>query len=57
MYNLSDFGTSGEKGVKNSTDIMKNYLNGSYGAIKFVDFSDIIREAIEVNINNSGDSK
>ncbi|MCM1440817.1 MAG: ATP-binding protein [Roseburia sp.] len=57
IYNLSDFGTSGENGVKNSTDIMKNYLNGSYGAIRFVDFSDVIREAIEFNFNNSGDSE
>lgn len=55
IYNLSDFGTSGENGVKNSTDIMKNYLNGNYGAIRFVDFSDVIREAIEFNINHSGD--
>lgn len=57
IYNLSDFGTSGENGVKNSTDIMKNYLNGSYGAIKFVDFSDVIREAVEFNFNTSGDNE
>lgn len=57
IYNLSDFGTSGDNGVKNSTDIMKNYLNGNYGAIRFVDFSDIIREAIEMNRNHSGDTE
>lgn len=50
LYNLSDFGTSGENGVKNSTDIMKNYLNGNYGAINIVDFSDVIREALKINL-------
>ena len=49
IFNLSDFGTSGENGVKNSTDIMKNYLSGKYGAIKYIDFTDIIREAMEIN--------
>lgn len=49
LYSLSDFGTSGESSVKNSTDIMKNYLTGKYGAVNYVDFSDVIREAIFLN--------
>lgn len=49
LYSLSDFGTAGESGVKNSTDIMKNYLTGQYGAINYIDFSDVIREAILLN--------
>ena len=49
LYSLSDFGTSGESSVKNSTDIMKNYLTGKYGAVNYVDFSDVIREAILLN--------
>lgn len=49
LYNLSDYGTSGENGVKNSTDIMKNYLTGKYGAINYIDYSDIIRDALRLN--------
>jgi len=49
LYNLSEFGTSGKSSVKNSTDIMKNYLTGKYGAINYIDFSDVIREAILLN--------
>lgn len=40
-YSLSDFGTSGKKGVRNSEDYMKNYFISKYGAIKDIDFSDI----------------
>lgn len=46
---LSDYGTSGTDGVKNSTDIMKNYLSGKYGAINYIDFSDAIAEALALN--------
>lgn len=40
-YSLSDFGTSGENGVRNTEDYMKNYFINKYGAIKDIDFSDI----------------
>lgn len=40
-YALSDFGTSGPSGVRNTEDYMKNYFINKYGAIKNVDFSDI----------------
>lgn len=49
IYNLSDFGTSGEGQVKKSTDIMKNYLTGKYGAINYIDFSDVIADALQLN--------
>jgi hypothetical protein len=49
IYSLSDFGTSGKDGVKNTSDIMTNYLTGKYGAINYVDFSDVIKEAMELN--------
>ena len=49
IHSLSDFGTSGADGVKNSTDIMKNYLSGKYGAINYIDFSDAITEALALN--------
>ena len=49
IHSLSDYGTSGTNGVKNSTDIMKNYLIGRYGAINYIDFSDAIAEALALN--------
>lgn len=49
IYTLSDFGTSGKAQVKNSTDIMKNYLTGKYGAINYVDFSQVIADALQLN--------
>lgn len=49
IHSLSDFGTLGKDGVKNSTDIMKNYLSGKYGAINYIDFSDAIAEALALN--------
>lgn len=41
IYSLADFGTSGKDGVRTSTDYMKNYLEGKYGGINDIDFSDI----------------
>lgn len=47
LYALSDFGTSGEGGVRNTTDYMKYYLNYSYGAIEDVDFTSVFEEIME----------
>lgn len=41
LYSLSDFGTSGDKGVRKHEDYMKNYFINQYGAIKDIDFSPI----------------
>lgn len=41
LYSLSDFGTTGKKGVRNSDDYMKNYFVDRYGAIKNIDFTPI----------------
>jgi len=41
LYSLSDFGTSGDKGVRKHEDYMKNYFISQYGAIKDIDFSPI----------------
>lgn len=41
LYSLSDFGTSGEKGVRKHEDYMKNYFISRYGAIKDIDFTSI----------------
>lgn len=46
-YSLSDFGTSGEKGVRKNEDYMKNYFVDRYGAIRDVDFTPIFENFIE----------
>lgn len=43
-YSLSDFGTTGEKGVRKEESYMKNYFINKYGAINDIDFSDIFEE-------------
>ncbi len=48
-YSLSDFGTTGKKSVRNRTDYMKNYFISQYGAIRNIDFSDIIIDAMKEN--------
>ncbi len=40
-YSLSDFGTSGSKGVRKSEDYLRNYCSGNYGAVQENDFSDL----------------
>lgn len=46
LYALSDFGTTGEKGVRKHEDYMKNYFVSQYGAIKDIDFTQIFEELI-----------
>ena len=46
LYSLSDFGTSGEKGVRKHEDYMKNYFISQYGAIKDIDFTPIFENLI-----------
>lgn len=46
LYSLSDFGTSGPNGVRNTADYMKNYFINRYGAIKYVDFSEIFEDVV-----------
>jgi len=40
-YSLSDFGTSGDKGVRLHEDYMNKYFISQYGAIKDIDFTPI----------------
>lgn len=51
IYSLSDFGTSGENGVRLHEDYMRNYFISRYGAIRDIDFSpifeDIMKESSE----------
>lgn len=51
-YALSDFKTSGERGVRKGEDYMKNYFISQYGAIKDVDFSSILESIIIEGDNN-----
>lgn len=46
LYSLSDFGTTGEKGVRKHEDYMKNYFISQYGAIKDIDFTPIFEEIL-----------
>jgi hypothetical protein len=45
-YALSDFGTSGEKGVRKGEDYLKNYFISQYGAIKDVDFTPVFEHIL-----------
>jgi AAA15 family ATPase/GTPase len=46
QYSLSDFGTSGKKGVRKHEDYMKNYFVSQYGAIKDIDFTPIFESIL-----------
>lgn len=46
LYALSDFGTTGDKGVRQHEDYLKNYFVGRYGAIKDIDFTPIFEELL-----------
>ena len=46
LYALSDLGTTGDKGVRQHEDYMKNYFVGRYGAIKDIDFTPIFEELL-----------
>ena len=52
LYSLSDFGTTGDKGVRQHEDYMKSYFVGRYGAIKDIDFTPIFEELISQEVGN-----
>ena len=54
LYALSDFGTTGDKGVRQHEDYMKNYFIGRYGAIKDIDFTPIFEELLEREVGRYG---
>ena len=47
LYALSDFGTSGDKGVRKHEDYMSKYFISRYGAIKDIDFTPIFEELLD----------
>ena len=46
-YSLSDFKTSGPNGVRNTDDYIKNYFVNQYGAIRNIDFSEIMQKDLQ----------
>jgi len=52
IYALSDFGTTGENGVRKGDDYMKNYFVSQYGAIKTIDFSPLFEDVMVGESNN-----
>ena len=46
LYALSDFGTTGDKGVRLHEDYMKNYFISQYGAISEIDFTPIFENLV-----------
>lgn len=48
IYTLADFKTFGEKAVREDERYMKNYINGKYGALPFVDFEGAVQEALKM---------
>lgn len=47
LYSLSDFGTSGDKGVRKHEDYMGKYFVSQYGAIKDIDFTPIFEDLLK----------
>ncbi len=47
IYALSDFGTSGDKGVRKHEDYMSKYFVSQYGAIKDIDFTPIFEAILD----------
>lgn len=56
MYSLADFGTS-KGGVRKGEDYMKNYFINKYGAISDVDFTDIIKDAMNGRLEHHARKK
>lgn len=48
LYSLSDFGTTGDKGVRKHEDYMGKYFISQYGAIKDIDFTPIFEELLAI---------
>lgn len=46
-YSLSDFGTTGDKGVRMHEDYMNKYFISQYGAIKDIDFTSIFESLLD----------
>lgn len=47
LYALSDFGTTGDKGVRKHEDYMGKYFVSQYGAIRDIDFTPIFEEILD----------
>lgn len=47
LYALSDFRANGDVSVRKTSDYLRNYFAGRYGAIEDIDFTDIIADLLE----------
>ena len=56
LYSLSDFGTA-KDGVRKGEDYMRNYFINKYGAIADVDFTDIIKDAMNGKVEYHAGTK
>ena len=54
-YSLSDFGTSGLTGVRKNEDYMSNYFVDRYGAIKDIDFTPMVKQALHIEEDSEED--
>lgn len=54
LYSLSDFGASGDNGVRKHDDYMKHYFIGRYGAIKDIDFTQLFQDIISEDNKQEG---
>jgi AAA15 family ATPase/GTPase len=46
-YSLSDFGTTGDKGVRKDEDYQRNYFISRYGAIRDIDFTPFFEDLLK----------
>ena len=56
LYSLSNFGTA-KDGVRKGEDYMRNYFVNKYGAIADVDFTDIIKDAMNGKVEYHAGTK
>lgn len=55
-YSLSDFGTSGQNGVRKTSDYMKNYFVDRYGAIRNIEMEDIVKGVLGIHKKGGEDA-
>ena len=44
LYKLSDFKTNSENPIRNTTDYINGYFKNKFGAIEYVDLSDVCED-------------
>ena len=57
LYKLSDFKTNSEKSIRNTTDYINGYFKNKFGAIEYVDLSDVTEEVLSKQKDLEEDEK